>query len=162
MADNKKMSEDRHIFLVQHGEAVGKEENPDRPLTEAGRAIVEQVADWAARVGLPVGQIRHSGKLRAQQTATILAEKLQPKDGVAIDDRMAPKADVTPVAEALQDCPCSVILVAHMPFLSRLAGLLVAGDSSREVIQFHQGGVVGLTQDDNGWRVWCAVPPELI
>ena len=162
MAIGSEKSADRHIFLVQHGEAVAKEENPDRPLTEAGRAIVEQVADWAARVGLPVGQIRHSGKLRAQQTAAILAEKLQPEDGVAIDERMTPKGDVAPVAEKLNDCHCSVMLVGHMPFLSRLAGLLVAGDSSREVIQFHQGGVVGLTQDDDGWRLWCAVPPEVI
>jgi hypothetical protein len=72
MAAETEVSEDRHIFLVQHGEAVTKEENPDRPLTESGRQTVEQVADWAARVGLPVGQIRHSGKLRAQQTATKL------------------------------------------------------------------------------------------
>jgi phosphohistidine phosphatase len=81
---------------------------------------------------------------------------------VAIDDRMTPKGDVAPVAEKLNNCHCSVMLVGHMPFLSRLAGLLVAGDSSREVIQFHQGGVVGLTQGDDGWQLWCAVPPELI
>ena len=162
MAIGSERSEDRHIFLVQHGEAVAKEENPDRPFTEAGRAIVEQVADWAARVGLPVGQIRHTGKLRAQQTAAMLAERLQPKEGVAVDERMTPKGDVAPLAEALKDCPCSIMLVGHMPFLGRLTGLLVAGDSNREVVQFHQGGVVGLIQTVDGWQVWFAVPPELI
>jgi phosphohistidine phosphatase len=162
MAAEQKGAEGRFLFLVQHGEAMPKEEDPDRPLTQAGRQTVERVADWAARVRLSVEQIRHSGKLRAQQTATILAERLQPKEGIAVDERMTPKSDVAPVAETLHEFPRSVMLVGHMPFLTRLAGLLVVGDSSREVVQFRQGGVVGLAQGGDAWQVSFAMPPELI
>ena len=58
------------LYLVQHGEAVGESVDPNRPLSAHGRATVEQVAACAARLGLKVDQIRHSGKLRAEQTAT--------------------------------------------------------------------------------------------
>jgi phosphohistidine phosphatase len=156
--DNRKR---RFVFLVQHGQAVPKEQDPDRPLTEAGRRTVEQVADWAARAALPVGRVQHSGKLRAQQTAEILAERLDPEEGTVVDERMAPTGDVTPVAEMLDECR-SVMLVGHLPFLSRLAGLLVAGDADREVVQFQNGGIVGLVRTDDAWKVWCAVRPELI
>ena len=39
---------------------------------------VEKIAAWAAASGVRVDAIRHSGKLRAEQTAKILAAALQP------------------------------------------------------------------------------------
>ena len=40
------------------------------------------MADWAARMGIKVDEIRHSGKRRAEQTATIFAKHLNPSRGV--------------------------------------------------------------------------------
>ena len=57
------------LYLVQHGEAMPKSLDRTRPLSEQGRQEVRQVAVSAARMGLAVGQIRHSGKTRAEQTA---------------------------------------------------------------------------------------------
>ena len=59
------------LYLVQHGEAVAESVDPNRPLSGPGRVTVEQVAAWAAWQGVKVDQIRHSGKLRAEQTAAI-------------------------------------------------------------------------------------------
>ena len=67
------------IYLVQHGEAKSKEEDPARSLTEKGRRDVEKVAVWAAQTGLRIEQIRHSGNRRAAETAEIFAEKLNLK-----------------------------------------------------------------------------------
>jgi len=152
---------ERFVYLVQHGEAKPKQEDPERPLTEAGKETVEQVAAWAARMGLQVDQVRHSGKLRAQQTAAILAQQLQPREGIATYPGLAPNDDVRPVAEALATCPCSLMLVGHLPFLSRLAGALLLGDPRQEPIRFQQGGLVGLVTEGEGWKVACVVPPEL-
>ena len=46
------------VYMVQHGEAEPKSVDPTRPLTEQGRQEVEQVAAFAARLGLGVEQIR--------------------------------------------------------------------------------------------------------
>ena len=72
------------LYLVQHGEAVAETVDAKRPLSAAGRAVVAQVATWAAQRGVAVDRIRHSGRLRAEQTATIFAEKLRPRQGFSV------------------------------------------------------------------------------
>jgi phosphohistidine phosphatase len=47
-----------NVYLVQHAEAMSKEVDPDRPLSERGRRDAEQVAAMAARMGVEVSQIR--------------------------------------------------------------------------------------------------------
>ena len=66
------------LYLVQHGEAKPESEDPERPLTDRGEETVRRMAAWAAQVGLKVDEIRHSGKRRAEQTASLLAERLSP------------------------------------------------------------------------------------
>ena len=160
MADQQPQQTERFVYLIQHGQAEPKETNPERPLTAEGRATVERVAAWAARAGIVVGQVRHSGKLRAQETADIFADKLKPTEGVTKYPGLGPKDDVPPVADALPDCPWSVMLVGHLPFLSRLAGLLLTGDPEQQPVRFRQGGLVGLVWEEGRWAVACVVPPE--
>ena len=54
------------LYLVQHGEAKSKAEDPQRPLTERGREDVARVATFATKAGSQVRQIRHSGKRRLE------------------------------------------------------------------------------------------------
>ncbi len=150
------------LFLVQHGEAKPEAEDPERSLTEHGAATVRQMAAWAAQAGVKVDQIRHSGKKRAEQTALILAERLNPSHGMIAVAGLNPNDDVRPVAEALQDEPGPLMLVGHLPFLSRLAGLLVAGDPGREVVAFRQAGIVCLARHDGQWAIQWVMRPELL
>jgi phosphohistidine phosphatase len=150
------------LYLVQHGEAKPETEDPERPLTERGAEAVRRMAAWAAQVGVRAAQIRHSGKRRAEQTAALLAERLDPANGVIAVEGLKPNDDVRPVAEAFQAEHGPVILVGHLPFLSRLASLLVAGNPEGDVIRFRQGGIVCLVQDEGKWTVNWVMPPELL
>lgn len=152
------------LCLVQHGEAMPKSENAERPLTEQGRLDVARVATFARRAGIEVFQIRHSGKLRAEETAVILAEHLKPAGGVVSQAGLAPKDDVRPFAELLNRESRPLMFVGHRPFMERLVGLLVASDISRTVVQFQKGGVVCLQRDPKTWTwsVLWVVTPELI
>src|SRR5437867_4754684 len=116
------------LYLVQHGETVEESVDPQRPLSAIGRANVERMATAAARCGLSVDQIRHSGKLRAEQTAEIFAKLLRPREGVVVQPGLAPNDNIRVIAEAARDWPSSVMLVGHLPFLSRLASFLLIGD----------------------------------
>jgi phosphohistidine phosphatase len=149
------------IYLVQHGESETKTVDPARPLTAQGRQDVQQVAAFAARLGLEVEQIRHSGKTRAEQTAEILGEALAPAGGVVMVSGLAPNDDVRPVAEALARESQPVMLVGHLPFLVRLAGLLVTGSPDRSVVQFRNAGIVCLTREEDRWLVAWIVTPEM-
>lgn len=150
------------LFLVQHGEAKPETEDPERPLTKQGAAATERVAAWAAQSGVNVSHIRHSGKLRAQQTADIFAKHLNPEHGVIAVPGMKPNDDVSAVAEAINAENEAVMLVGHLPFLNRLASLLVTGDSDTAMVQFRNSGIVCLRREEGRWLLDWAMPPELV
>ena len=62
------------LYLMQHGQATTETEDPERPLTDAGRAAVQRAAQRARAAGVRISGCLHSGKLRAEQTALLVAE----------------------------------------------------------------------------------------
>ncbi|HEX9796951.1 MAG TPA: phosphohistidine phosphatase SixA [Anaerolineales bacterium] len=151
------------LYLVQHGQATTKEDNPERPLTEAGRTIVESVAGrLAAAKAAPVARIWHSGKRRSAETAELLAGRLHPPLGVRNADGLAPNDDPKVWRDQLEAMTHDVMLVGHLPHLARLVGLLLTGDETSQPVQFHNAGVVCLSQQDGGWRLDWSLPPSLL
>jgi phosphohistidine phosphatase len=152
------------LYLVQHGDAETKKDDPERHLTDRGRNDVARVAAFAKCANVQVHQIRHSPKHRAAETAAVLAEHLEPEGGVAALPGMAPKDDVRPVAELLNRETRPLMLVGHRPFMDRLLGLLVAGDRMSTIVRFQKGGIVCLERDPKRWTwsVQWAVTPELV
>jgi phosphohistidine phosphatase len=155
-------SQQKSLFLVRHGDAVEKEQDPDRPLNEQGRQAVERIASWATAAGVRPDEILHSGKLRAAQTAEILAAQLQPARGTARRDGLNPNDDVATIAEWVADADATVMLVGHLPFLGRLVAQLVVGDADCNVVQFAAGGLVALVREDDEWVIAYVVDPGLM
>ena len=150
----------RRVYLVRHGEAKPKNEDPERGLTEAGQAVVSRMAKWAAASGIRVDEIRHSGKLRAQQTADIFATALgvQPRTTPGL----APKDDVRSITEKLIGSKNNLMLVGHLPFLSRLASALLTGSPDSEILSFRYSCIVCLEHEEKTWRsCWIATPDSL-
>lgn len=152
------------VYLIQHGEAKGEAEDPARPLTDRGREEVRRVAAAAARARLSPAKIWHSGKLRAEQTALIFAEALGLEDKVISVTGLAPNDDVRPTAELLELEVEPIMMVGHLPFMSRLASFLLIGNADKPVVRFRMGGIVCLARRDDpkGWEVAWAVTPELV
>jgi phosphohistidine phosphatase len=149
------------LYVVQHGEAKAETEDPERSLTDRGARIAEQMADWAARLGIKVDQIRHSGKRRAEQTATIFADRLNPYRGVIAVQGLTPLDSVNSVAASLQGEQASIMLVGHLPHLSRLVGVLVSGDQDKVVVRFRNAGIVCLSQQEEKWAIDWVMQPEV-
>ncbi len=150
------------LFLVQHGEAKPESEDPERSLTERGAEIVGRIGEWAARTGIKVDQIQHSGKRRAEQTAMIVAEDLNPPKGVLAAKGLSPNDDVTLVAATLTGEQGSLMLVGHLPHLSRLVSLLVTGNPDINVVRFRNAGIVCLAQQDGKWAIDWVMLPDLL
>ena len=151
------------LYLVQHGEAKREEEDPARPLTDRGREEVERVSSYAAKIGVRVERILHSGKLRARQTAEIMAKHLKPPKGVERADGLEPLADPKVWAERLRGVEGDLMLVGHLPHLSRLTSLLLTGREDVEPVAFRMGGIVCLERDEEGkWRMQWIVRPETV
>ena len=149
------------VYLVQHGEAKPETEDPLRPLTDCGREGVQRVARHAAPLKLPVSEIRHSGKLRARQTAEILAAALAPGRDVRQMDGLAPGDDPGKARAVVESAVEPLMLVGHLPHLSRLASLLLVGDSGREIVRLRDGAIVCLVKVEDRWLLQWILTPEL-
>lgn len=150
-------------YLVQHAKAFAKDQDPERPLTDEGRAEVSQVATFVARSGqVTIGRIWNSGKARAAQTAQILADELMPPLGVRSAEDLGPTDPPEPWAERLPQMSQDVMLVGHLPHLSRLASFLLTGDPERGAVRFENGGVVCLEHDGQQWMLRWAITPGLL
>ena len=89
------------LYLVQHGDAIPERVDPERPLSAEGRRDVEAVARLLASAGTRAVRVAHSGKLRAQQTAEVLAAALAPAAVPAIVTGLNPNDPVEPVARSV-------------------------------------------------------------
>ncbi len=150
------------LYLVQHGEAKPETADPARPLTDRGRHEVARVASAAARAGVRVTRIGHSGKLRARETADILAAELRPPGGASEVAGLAPLDDPAVAARLVAAATEPMMLVGHLPHLSRLASLLILSDPAPEIVAFRMGGIVCLGRTEDGWRVKWILTPELV
>jgi phosphohistidine phosphatase len=156
------------IYLVRHGEARSELEDSQRRLTEGGRRDVEQMAAWLAPLQIPVVAVWHSGKARARETAAIMAGAVvcgtPPSEHANLGPDDAPDGVRVDVEHAGGD----LMIVGHLPFLARLASLLMAGWTEGVVVDFQTGGVVCLEQGGAGtprgprWGVRWSVAPELL
>ena len=145
------------IYLVQHGLAVDKATDSRKPLSETGRLETRQIAE-ALKGRLTVNRICHSGKLRARETAELLAEGLGIDDLVQLEG-MTPMDDVGAFVGRITDP--DVMYVGHLPHLDRLASVLVAGDQHLGVVQLSNSAVVCLDKDADDWRVRWILTPDL-
>ncbi|MDX1614427.1 MAG: phosphohistidine phosphatase SixA [Candidatus Promineifilaceae bacterium] len=144
------------VYLVQHGQAKGQDEDPDRPLTATGRQETERIAALVAKMGLSIAEIRHSGKTRARETAAIFARALKLMGAIREVDNMDPTDDVRPLAESLVWAEEPLMLVGHKPFLPSLAGQLINGDPVSAPVKFRHSGIVAISPDSGNGEHWLA------
>lgn len=144
------------IYLTQHAESVPEKEDPSRPLSDEGKATMEKVAALAARMKIKPDVIFHSGKLRAKQTAEILARHLGLSDKVQEKQGLGPMDQVAPIAAWLKEEAtrglAGLAIVGHLPFLDKLASLLVTGNEGLGVVSFQNGAIAKLVPSTDSAR----------
>ncbi|MGB5260521.1 MAG: phosphohistidine phosphatase SixA [Gammaproteobacteria bacterium] len=132
------------LYLAQHGHAVDKQEDPTRPLSEAGMHDVRRIAQQLGDAGVQVARVWHSGKLRAEQTAVRLAKQVLPTGKPEQTDGIAPNDSVEEFVADIDVWQEDTLVIGHLPFMSRLVSLLLTGNPDQQSVQFTPGGVVCL------------------
>jgi phosphohistidine phosphatase len=147
------------LFIVRHGEAAPGAPDAARVLTERGRIEVNEMAQLLSRRDAFVRQIRHSGRVRACETAEIIGSILEPPAGVVSTSGIHPDDPVEPIARSLFGERESLMLVGHLPFVARLVAQLTAGSADRAPLRFPTAAVVCLRGEDDQWQqVWTEHP----
>lgn len=151
------------LYLVRHGQAHSKDVDPEQNLTEQGQRDVEKVSAFLRKQGLGVSVVWHSGKTRAEQTAKIIASAVVTDRGVSQHDGLAPNDPVAVIKQEILQSENDLMIVGHLPFLSKLASELITGDASADTVAFQAGGVVCLEpSQENTWMVRWLITPELL
>jgi phosphohistidine phosphatase len=151
------------LYLVQHGEAFSKEEHPERPLTQKGRCDVKHMGQFLVRAGIRVSRIRHSGKLRAEQTAELLAVALESTGDLEEAGLLGPNDNPAAFDWQSESWTVDTLVVGHLPFMTRLVSHLLIDDQDIALVSFLPGSVVCLEHDgESRWQLNWMVRPELV
>lgn len=151
------------LYLVQHGESKPETEDPERSLTTKGEEETRKISMGGKKLGVHPSKIYHSGKLRATQTAKIIAEGLSlPSSSLTFAQGLNPNDDVKPWAKRISEESEDLMLVGHLPFLEKLASLLLCGNEDARVMMFRYSGIVCLEKkEDKRWAVRWVLLPEM-
>ena len=144
---------------MRHGETLSGVPDGRRPLSERGRSAVTALAQRAMARGVAAAWIYHSGILRAQQTAELVAEVLTPAEGVRELAGLCPDDDPFIVQAELAAASQPIMLVSHLPYVGRLASLLISGDSDGSVIEFAPATLACMTRDTGRWKLRWSISP---
>lgn len=151
------------LYLAQHGEATPKAENPDRPLTDRGETNVGRIARLLRQSGINATRVVHSGKLRARQTAELLAAEVAPDCALESNENINPLDLPTVVAEEIDQWQGDVLLVGHLPHLAKLATLLLTDREEPAIIEFMPGTVACLERtEDEYWSLKWLLSPDIV
>lgn len=151
------------VYLVQHAKAASEEFDRRRPLSEEGKRDMQKIVGFIKPLKLVVGSLWHSGKKRAAQTAGFLAGAVKIEKNIIAHGGLGPNDDVTGLRDELATTEQDIMIVGHLPFLSKLASQLLTGSESANVVAFKNGGVVCLQRcEGNRWLIDWMVTPELL
>lgn len=148
------------VYLVQHGHCMSEEMDPEKGLSEQGFSEVQMIADIVRDRNVPVSQIIHSGKKRAEQTAHIFAEELVPEEGLARMEGLNPMDEVAALSKKM-DASKNTMLIGHLPFMEKMVSYLITGSVDKPVVKFQNAGVVCLEQVpvSGDWYIkWTLLP----
>lgn len=151
------------LYLVQHGEALAKDVDPDRPLSPGGEKDIRNMAGFLQAAGVGVDRVLHSGKLRARQSAEILVEALLAGGAPETIEGIGPNDPVEEFSTIIDQFDRDTMVVGHLPFMARMVSCLVNGQSEPAIVDYKPGSVVCLEQDgEEHWRVQWLLRPGLL
>lgn len=151
------------VILVRHGDALPKNIDPARGLSDAGKADVRRMGSFLAGSGLRVTRVIHSGKKRAQQTAEILAAAIAPGIPPERVPGLNPDDSTEEVAHDACEWEADTLVVGHLPFLAKLASRLLTGDESACSTMFTPATAACLLRDaECSFHLAWLLGPELL
>ena len=144
---------------MQHGDAVDESVDAERPLSQQGIDDIQHLAWRMQKMGVQLAHIYHSGKLRAEQSAEIIAQEVAPAVQPLQVNGLKPNDDPSVIAEDINKIADDILITSHMPFVSRLCSWLLAGHSDIEFAS-EPGTLFCLEKHGKCWRLIGMIRPD--
>ena len=153
------------LHLLRHADAGDPAEwtGPDelRPLSAKGRRNAERLGRHLERIGYGLDVIVTSPKVRARETADLVAAALKLR--VAVDERLAGSLGLSELAGVVADAgqPARPLLVGHDPDFSELLTLLTGVSAAMAKGSLARITFEGAAEPGSGTLVFL-LPPRLL
>lgn len=159
------------LYLLRHAHAgdPGAWEGPDdrRPLSDKGERQADRLGRFLAGIGFQSDAVITSPKVRAAQTATIVAERLGLPVGQ--DERLAGEVNIETLEAILRDAgdPLRPVVVGHDPDFSELVAILCsAAQVPMARVPMKKGALARIDVprplEPGGGTLRWLVPPDLL
>ena len=155
------------IYLMQHGPALPKEQDPDEGLSPAGEARIHASGKALKRMGATFDVILSSPKKRSRQTAAIVAQEVGfPPEKIMETEKVKAMTPPEETIKALTGYPGNkrILIAGHLPSLAETASFLLT-EGSRASIEFEMGGCCRIDVEDlpthSGHLRWYLTPEQL-
>ncbi len=149
------------LYIVQHGDSLPKDVDPDRPLSDQGRADIQRLSEWLSNHNVRISKILHSGKPRARETAEILRPLLNSSSQIYEGQGLAPNDSPEAFLHLLRDREKDTLIAGHMPFVARTVSQALTGAPDRQLVEFVPGSVADIERSEGGsWRLFIFARPE--
>lgn len=144
------------VYLVHHANALSKEQDPERHLSELGRRQADQLGARIKAAGGDPVRILHSDKQWTRETAERIAAAM------GLSDRTAMAAypvntgdDIAPFLAEIAACDGDIMMAGHVDYLRRTAARLLCGDENMRIAEFKPGHGTAfcLEETDGDWAV---------
>ena len=139
------------LLLNRHANAGERDpaqwpDDRDRPLTDKGRKVQDEVSRWLRKRDLAPTLVLTSPWTRAAQTAAILVEVTRVAQPPVPCDPLADDPDLARLQDHVGEQPGNAIvaMVGHSPWMEELAAILLGGSESSVRMDFPKSGVMGI------------------
>jgi phosphohistidine phosphatase len=148
------------LYLVQHGQAVPADVDPDRPLSDTGRADILRLTERLVGQNVEVAQILHSGKTRTRETAEILRPLLDSPVHVSEGQGLAPNDSPEAFLRQIRYSKKDMLVAGHMPFVARTVSQALTGAPDRQLVEFLPGAIAGIERSEGAsWHLFMFARP---
>jgi phosphohistidine phosphatase len=155
------------IYLMQHGPALPKDQDPEEGLGPEGKERIHASGQALKKMGIAFDAILSSPKKRSKDTAAIVAEAVGFPLEKMIETKnvkaMAPPEDTVQALSELSGAT-RVLIAGHLPSVAEVASFLLT-EGSKATVQFEMGGCCCIDVEElpthSGRLRWYLTPAQL-
>lgn len=149
------------LYLLRHGEAMTKYENPERPLNNSGVNEITRISRYLKAQKIHFSVIYHSELLRSKETASMIAQALELNDSLQLNTALSADENIQQLIKAVELIPDNALLVGHLPNIALLSNYLLNYDINVPSVAFSTGTLACLeSQDGHVWHVESIIDPS--
>ncbi len=155
------------IYLMQHGPALPKDQDPEEGLAPDGEARIHASGQALKKMGVSFDAILSSPKKRSKQTAAIVAEEVGfPAERIVETKKVKAMTPPKETIQALSELSgvARVLIAGHLPSVAEVASFLLT-EGSKAAVQFEMGGCCRIDVDELPTRAgrlrWYLLPEQL-